>query len=245
MSNLIILKQRGEMLLQELRGQGFTGALVNNGTYVHPADKMMPGMLAAFQYSADRVDDKTMPLLIAINSDESMQRLMDEKISKGSATPADRHNVESEITRAVKVANPLSFQFPNRQIFVVFYDEPTPNALYKSLAEKFGKTKSLFKMGYGTNPNEGIIEGGEFFDVVYAHPLPSDTRPICHDLTKREGQQGTVEIIDLRTLIGPHGKPYLNDAGECLFPLSHPALFQYRQRPERINVNKPTDLAKS
>lgn len=196
-----------------------------NGTYINSENIVVPTTLAGFQIIADdtSLSDKRDAFLIAINSDKSLQAVM----TKKGASQEDIHALESQIVRAVKVATPLALQHPNREIFVTFYDEETPNKLYTTLAEKGAPLFSLHKHGYGTEPNAPKIEGTENFAVTLGFPLPNNTKPVCYDQTPRE-TQGFVDVRDLTTTTGAHGKPYLSQEGKVLFPV-HDDIYQHTQ----------------
>lgn len=196
-----------------------------NGTYINAANIIVPTTLGGFQIIADdkTLSDKRDAFLIAINSDKSMQAIM----TKKGASQEDIHALESQIVRAVKVAAPLALQHSNREIFVAFYDEETPSKLYNELAEKGAPLFSLHKWGYGTEPNAPKIEGTENFAVTLGFPLPNNTKPVCYDQTPRE-TQGFVDVRDLTTTTGAHGKPYLSQEGKVLFPV-HNDIYQHTQ----------------
>ncbi|MDE2029252.1 MAG: hypothetical protein KGI97_01680, partial [Alphaproteobacteria bacterium] len=117
-------------------------------------------------------------------------------------------------------------------VVAIFYDEETPNALYDRLKANGFNLKTLFKWGYGTNPDAGVIEGAENFDKVFAYPLPNDTKPVCTDITRKTGQEGKVFVVDLREKIGRHGKPYISADNKCLFPMADESVFEYGVRGE-------------
>lgn len=237
--NLIIVPETGASLVSILV-EKFSSGHFTNGTYAPPTALVVPSNLAAFQYAADNEITENTPVIIAVNSDKSMSGIIDKKIELGTASNADKERLEDQNARALKVAVPLALQHPNRRVVAVFYDEETPNWLYGSLrAESFGM-ETLSKGGYGTDPNAGVIEGAENFRRVNAHPLPNDIKPVCAELTRKTGQKGNVHIVDLRTEIGPHGRPYISPKNECLFPLAAELAIYGEQISQPSAAAKPT-----
>lgn len=159
------------------------GAHFTNGTYAPPAALIVPTTLAGFEH-VNSVE--ALPMVVAINSDVSMRNM-----GKGE--------FESQLLRAEKIKRPLAEKFPNQEIYIIFYDEPTPVELYKALAAT-GRTATLHKWGYGTTPEAPRIEGAEFFKTVYAFPLPNDTKPVCwFDTAPQDGKPASnIQVVDLR-----------------------------------------------
>lgn len=166
------------------------GAHFTNGTFDHfPKDFIIPTLLTGFK-RVTRIKP-SIPLVVAINSDESMRAL-------------GKETFEPQTERADKIKEALSKCFPNNPILIVFYDEPTPTALYQKLgnyhknrARQNQLTYSLHKWGFGTKENQPGIEGAEFFELVYGFPLPDDTKPICYDETKVKSDTIKVIVCDL------------------------------------------------
>jgi len=206
----------------QLVGQGIESAHFTNGVYSYSSALVVPTVLAGFEYAVEQSPkDDASALVIAVNSDKSMKLIMDKK----NATQAERDALENHLQRARKVAFPLMEQHLDREIVVIYYDEETPNALYDKMnAAGFGM-KSLFKWGYGTNPQEGVIEGVECFDVVRGHPLPNDIKPVCTELTRKTGQAGYVDVVDLRGT-------YISSDNKILFMPKHPDLLSYAKARE-------------
>lgn len=228
---MIISDTNPKMIASILQDSGVNGAHFTNGTYAYKASMIVPTVLAGFQNAMDDEVSGDAALIIAVNSDKSMADIMDAKIVAGTATSSDKDSLEDQNTRAMKVCGPLALQNPSRKVFAVFYDESTPNDIYDSLNAHSVGMESLFKWGYGTGNNTGVIEGAENFKVVYGHPLPNDTKPLCDELTRIDGQAGSITVRDLRIHVGKHGKPYINTKGECLFAMRDPALFSYGVQP--------------
>jgi hypothetical protein len=169
-------------IIKKLKESGCQKAHFTNGTYAYSASLIVPTALAGFKYVLD--NDEALPLVIAVNSDESMKDL-------------NFKDFESQTIRANKVALPLATLFPETQIYIIYYDEKTPNSLYEALhAEKM--TATLHKWGYGTNPNAPKIEGAELFKTTYAYPLPNDIKPVCHQITPVSEEAQKIEVVDLR-----------------------------------------------
>lgn len=158
------------------------GAHFTNDTYAYSAEMIVPTTLAGFHYVLSQQPD--LPIIVAINSDKSMKAL-------------GKTGFETQDTRAKKIAVPLHLLFPNTPIFIIFYDETTPNTLYKAL-NKAGFTKTLHKWGYGTTPQSPKVEGAELFDSVYGFPLPNDKEPVCFRETKLPSEPQKINVVDLR-----------------------------------------------
>ncbi|HET9843786.1 MAG TPA: hypothetical protein VFP93_03920, partial [Gammaproteobacteria bacterium] len=169
-------------IILALEDLSIKGAHFTNGTYAYAAALIVPTVLAGVK----RVIQTQMhlPIIIAVNSDESMCRL-------------GKQNFESQSIRSQKVAEPLAKAFPNNQIVVVYYDETTPTELYKVLSAK-NFTRTLHKWGYGTDPKQPKIEGAEYFEMVYAFPLPNDIKPICYYDTHIASEPQKIIVDDLR-----------------------------------------------
>jgi hypothetical protein len=197
--NLLIIYRTGAALINELKEHGISEGHFTNGTYSAPSDVVLPTTLAGFNYVIDHETKPGIPLIIAVNSAKSMLGILDKK----GASEDERNALENQQVRAEKVAIPLALEHPDRKVVIVFYDEETPNKLYDELKKNGFGLESLHKWGYGTKPGAPVIEGAENFNVVYGFPLPNDDKPLCADITRTEGQQGVVKIVDLR------GTPYL------------------------------------
>ncbi len=200
-------------IIQAFGDLGCQTAHFTNGTYAYKAEMIVPTTLAGFKYVAEQ--NPLCPLVIAVNSDKSMESMK-------------LQTTENQSVRAAKVAEPLAQYFSDRQVIVLYYDEKTPNALYQALHAS-NITKSLHKWGYGTDANAPKIEGAELFDVVYSFPLPNDIKPVCHDLTALPKEQQPITIVDLRNEL-------INKEG-VLFEL--PNSLQKYQSPAFISHPKP------
>ena len=194
---------------------GNTSVHCTNGTYAYEAAMIVPTTLAGFKFIDDKVADLSDVFLVAVNSDVSMQNIMNQK----NASAAERAALEDQHVRAAKVAIPLSEMFPHRTILVVYYDKETPTDLYGSLYVAGLNLKSLHKWGYGTDPNAPKIEGAYGFRNKIAYPLPNDVKPVCFDLTVKEDQSAIVQVVKLTEAIGPHRAPYISKQGKVLFPV--------------------------
>ena len=157
------------------------GANFTNGTYAPPKDCILETTLTGFEFVNSQ---NNLPIVVAINSDASMRAL-------------GKTDFQSQRERADKIAAPLSEKFPNRQVIIIFYNEPTPTNLYQALNQR-SLTKTLHKWGYGTDPKAPKIEGAEYFDKVYAFPLPNDTKSVCYYDTALPTEPQDVQVVDLR-----------------------------------------------
>lgn len=167
-----------------------TGAHFTNGTFAYEKHFIVPTVLTGFNH-VNTTSKKGLPMVIAVNSDRSMMAL-------------GKQDFEDELTRANKVAIPLAEYFPQNKVFVIFYDEPTPFNLYKTLHKHNpALMHTLHKWGYGTDPTAPKIEGAEYFQTVYASPLPNDTKPVCYDNTDlpAPGEKQNIVVVDLRNQI--------------------------------------------
>lgn len=194
---ILIESTKHEEILAKLKVLNVARAHFTNGTYAFGPEITVATTLAGFKNVLSD-SNPNLPLIIAINSDESM-RLM------------GKTDFKDQKTRANVVAKPLAEAFPNNKVIIMFYDEKTPNKLYELLA-KNEITHSLYKWGYGTEPNAPKIEGAELFNVVYGYPLVNDTKPVCWEDTPVVDQKNIIKVADLRgKLITPERK--------CLFVL--------------------------
>lgn len=194
---IIIESTNHKEILAKLKILGVANAHFTNGTYAFGPEITIATTLAGFKHVL--VDDNAnLPLVIAVNSDESM-RLM------GKADFKDQKS------RANTVAKSLAETFPHNKVIVMFYDEKTPNQLYELLA-KNKMTHSLYKWGYGTEPNAPKIEGAELFEVVYGYPLVDDLKTVCWNDAPVVDQNNIIKVADLR------GK-LITSERKCLFPL--------------------------
>lgn len=206
---------------------GATTLNATNGTYTAPASIVVPTTLGGFQFVADRYADKQDALIMAINSDISMQGIAAEKAALGE----DIGPVEDEMTRALKVLEPLAKQFPDRQIIGVFYDEATPTPLYEFLANNTPlELNSIFKFGYGTNPNAGDIEGDILFKDVVAFPFPNDGKALCDNLTKVSPNRRNYSIFKLTDEVASNGQFYMTKENKVQFDVAD-ALNAYKAAP--------------
>lgn len=161
-----------------------------NGTYaVRDNDFMIKTTLASFHYV--NTINNLPNMVLAINSDKSMVAL-------------NKTDYETQSVRANKVAIPLAKKFPNHQIFVVYYNEETPYNLYESLQNKIDSTRTLHKWGYGLEDTSPRIEGAEFFNQVYAFPLPEDIKPVCYDNTREQENKPKNVVVVTQDEIQPY-----------------------------------------
>jgi hypothetical protein len=194
-----------------------TSIHATNGTYAYDAHMIVPTTLAGFQFIAenDRLSKKHHMFLIGVNSDESMKRIGIEV-------------KEDQMKRAWKVAGPLALQHPTRDIAVAFYDEETPEELYRTLKHDVGADLiSLHKWGYGTAPDAPKIIGSDNFDFTLGFPLPNDKKPVCYGVTPVEDQPH-VNVFRLTEPVCGKG-PYMSEQGKILFPVVDPLLNIYTQ----------------
>jgi hypothetical protein len=233
--NLLIIPETDQGSIQSaLSENGITAGHFTNGAYTAVQDLVVPTVLAGFQYAVDKgipfnESAQRPALIIAVNSNKSMLAAYDRMVNKTEEEKAAlKAALGNEQDRALKVAEPLAQQHPNRQVVVMFYDEQTPNELYSSLKEGKFEMKSLFKWGVGTDPKGPVVEGAKYFDVVRAHPFPNSTEDIplaFHDLTRRGGQEGNVRVVDLREPVSPQ-KMYqplrrlISPENKCTFRLA-------------------------
>ncbi len=186
-----------------------------NGVFSAPPEVIVPTVLSGFKFVSDYAASPGDAFVIAVNSDISMNGIMDKK----GASAEERAALESQNERALKVAVPVALLNPGHPVVVIFYDEETPTALYDSLTEDGLPLMTLHKWGYGTKPDAPRIEGSHNFGQVLAFPLPNDRKPVCHDITIAEDQSGIVQIFKLTEVEGSHGRPYLSEGGKVLFPV--------------------------
>lgn len=194
---ILIESTKHEEILAKLKALNVVSAHFTNGTFAFGPEITVATTLAGFKHVlAD--NNPYLPLAIAINSDESMRMM-------------GKTDFKDQKTRANMVAKPLAEAFPKNKVIIMFYDEKTPNKLYELLA-KNKMTHSLYKWGYGTEPNAPKIEGAELFSVVYGYPLVNDTKPVCWEDTPVVDQKHIIKVVDLR------GK-LITSERKCLFSL--------------------------
>lgn len=202
MTNLTIVRSSDRTeIISQLKQLSSSGAHFTNGIYALESSLIVPSMLAGFKY-INEYQSASLPLVIAINSDESLQAL-------------GKVGFQSQYQRALKVACPLSELFPAQEIVIVFYDEATPFELYQSLA-RHHLTRTLHKWGYGTKENEPKIEGAEFFELVYGFPFPNDSKPLCYADTDVAREKQDVTVRDLRANLIDEKNKLLFDLPESL-----------------------------
>lgn len=218
---------------------------VTNGTYAYSHTLIVPTVLAGFEYISDTIAGQVDPFMIAVNSNVSMQHIMEKRIAQASAADkdklrADMAAMEDETVRAEKVAIPLALQNPGRLVIVVFYDEETPVDLYAALKAEKVFLNTLFKYGYGTDPAAPKIEGAADFKAVLAFPLVKDPKPICHDITASEDQSHCVKVVKLHQDIPDNpNSPYLSDTGRIVFPVQCEELLQYSDSQKLKSSSRP------
>ena len=216
-NNLTIIENTDkDAIIQGLEGVGANSICVTNGTYVAPAEMVVPTTMAGFQFIKERKATAQECFVVAINSDKSMADIAAAKAAKGE----DIGEVADQVTRAKALLEPVSKQFPEHQIVAIFYDEATPTELYEYLeANSPILLNTLFKFGYGTDPKAGDIEGADCFDSVCAYPFPNDARALCDDLTKRTPNRAHYEVYKLTEEFSANGQPYMNKQNQVLFAL--------------------------
>lgn len=79
---------------------------------------------------------------------------------------------------------------------LVFFDEKTPTAFYAEMSQA-GITGTLHKWGYAINEGDPCIEGADYFDQVYAFPLPDGEHPSCFYETGKTSKAQAIEVVDL------------------------------------------------
>ncbi len=176
---------------------GPAGLHVTNGIYAPPQEIVLNTTLAGFQYIADNRAGLHDIFMIAVNSDASVAAIK----------PGEPH--EDQVTRALKVAQPLAVQHPDRPVVAAFFDAATPVELYETLHSV--SLESIHKWGgYGAGKDKPVIEGAELFRESFAFPyLDPKAKPACYDETRRGDQTDHVEAVSLHHEIGRHGVPYL------------------------------------
>ncbi len=218
-------------ILNALHARGINEGHFNNGTFTLPRNIFAPAFLAAQKRIADLRDDidgELMPMIIAINSDKSMR---DSYVARPDEADLNLKLIDQN-QRAKNVVSTLSALFPKRPVVAIFYDEQTPYELYKFLYDNAFNMKSLHKVGFGTSADEKPIIGAEFFEWVYAYPLPFDAKPVMYadtrDVNAQDVRPNLVE--KLTEVIGLHGSSYITTKGKLLFPLPE-ALQEFAPNP--------------
>ncbi|PZO82695.1 MAG: hypothetical protein DI626_09835 [Micavibrio aeruginosavorus] len=216
----IIEETGAAAIFDALKARGITQAHFNNGTFMLPKEKFAPAFLAAFKRVTDLrdpVNGVNVPLVVAINSDKSMKDSYAGKDNEAALV----ENLVPQEERAANAASLLSSLYPDRSVAVVFYDEQTPHEIYSGLSKLGFGLKSLHKVGFGTSDKEKPIIGAEFFEWVFACPLPFDAKPVMYNDT-RDALETDVRpnLVEKLTVVhGPHGAPYMIPDGTLLFSL--------------------------
>lgn len=248
--------------------KGITSGIFTNGIYAAPRDVVLPTTLAGFQLAVDRYSRPQDAIIVAVNSDVSLDliyekkgnKLLEDYVEQGQGLEtqeeinqattslylaqqelqAERGRTEFQNIRASKLADALNDQFPNRHVVIMFYDEETPTELYEALSLKgFGMT-TLFKWGFGTKPDAPRIEGAGNFENVLAFPFLNDAKAICHDITVAEDQSELVKVMRLQeeTDVRP---AYMAPDGALLFRLAD-TLRRYAPLPADVQGFNPPAL---
>jgi hypothetical protein len=234
--NLTILEySRLDGIVAAMKAAGLSSAHFNNGIFWLKPEIAVPTGLGGFQYAIDQDDQANTPLILALNSDRSMEATKQQKIAAGTFKAGDPVFAENQRARIEKIAGPVALQHARdgRPVFAVLYDEATPQELYDAFANAGFGMRSLHKHGYAAGANAPIIIGAEHFDDVYAYPLANEIKPGAFDITPLAGQRGAVKIVDLFSTVGPHGKPYLTKTtpATCLFQMNDPELSIFAPQP--------------
>jgi hypothetical protein len=188
-----------------------------NGVLAGPPERLLPTNLACFKLIDDRKPDHGV-FLIAVNSDESVEKLNADKAAKGENIPP---SVPQE-QRAGMIGKAVAALFPTRSVYTVLYDDKTPEALYETLQDSGIEMETLFKGNYGTSPDQGRIEGAHCFAHVIAFPLPHVTaalQPYASGITEKGDLPEHGEVLRLTQEKGAHGRPYMSEANKLLFPV--------------------------
>lgn len=228
--------------------QGVQSFYVTNGIYALPASLVVPTTLGGFEHAIDAEKKRlgaaapTPHLLIVVNSDKSVALIYEQKkqkpglsVEEVSKIDAEKDSIlaQTQLVRATRVAEPLARQHPDLKVSVAFFDGQTPNTFFNSCAAEKVNLDILFKFGYGTDPNQGIIEGIEYFSqAVYAYPFPNNAQPLCHDVTKRPEDDDAFEAnakkIRVFRLTAPADNPYMTCDNKVCFKVNHASLEQYQ-----------------
>lgn len=197
------------------------GANFSNGTYATqetlPLSKILPTVIAGFQYittAEETAKYHSLPIVVLLNSDESLKQI-------GKIDFAGRDQMQ----RAEDIGTWLQQCFPDNEIILCFYDETTPTELYEKLNGQL-LTKTHHKWGYGTKPNQPIIEGAEYFDMTFGFPMPDDTNPVCYNETRMPdpNQPQQVHVVDLRDTL-------IDEDRQLLFDNPYTSSLQQSKRP--------------
>ncbi|MAZ44661.1 MAG: hypothetical protein CMF48_05770 [Legionellales bacterium] len=243
--------------------QGVKSLIVTNGIYMEPADLVVPTTLAGFEFSLDtkcrlephhRREDSI--LFIGVNSDVSLQAIIDAKIKTQNLNPEEAHALkekaasQTQYDRANRVAVPLALNNPKCRVVVAFYDALTPNSLYEAFNLKHVNLDILFKFGFG-GISQGVIEGSENFMTVYSFPFPNDARALCHDITRRpEGDEvkgPPITLVKLTEPVEPSRlirTPYMTPSNKLCFEVEDDRLSDFvATATERAAFGKEGDAA--
>ncbi|MEC7576164.1 MAG: hypothetical protein VX468_02465, partial [Pseudomonadota bacterium] len=96
-NNLTIIENTDkDAIVQGLESVGANSICVTNGTYVAPAEMVVPTTMAGFQFIKERKATAQECFVVAINSDKSMADIAAAKAAKGE----DIGEVADQVTRA-------------------------------------------------------------------------------------------------------------------------------------------------
>lgn len=155
----------------------------------------------------------------------------DEGLTLHATTLKSKMDVhQSEQERAEKVTIPLALENPHFYIRAGFYDEGTPEALYRMLSSiPTLEASSLHKWDYGLKKDGPKIEGASHFKDVIGFPLPKDgDKALCHDITVAEDQTDKVKVFNLLTERRPSsGENYITPAGKVAYRIRNAHNRQY------------------
>ena len=209
-----------------------------NGTYIAEPDLYLPTLISGFQYIADNVAGEKDAFVVFVNSNQSLNDMYDKTGDERFKEFPDQFERMATIAKAMKA------QFPDRPVIIGFYDEEKPTELYEHLRDESAvHLGSLYKFGYGTNPEAKKIEGADCFDMTIGFPFPNDAKPVCENITAAEDQSDIVEVFKLTDEIGPHGAAYMTTENKILFPLVD-ELKQYSAPTYGCDGTKPTNTHK-
>lgn len=99
MNNLHIINEtEHKSIIAKLQDLNVSGGHFTNGTYAYDAEKVVPTTLAGFQHKMDIEKTAGSALIIAVNSQKSMDDIMEEKISNARAAVKAQYQEYADIT---------------------------------------------------------------------------------------------------------------------------------------------------
>jgi hypothetical protein len=234
---VIIGYTRPSVMVVELNKHGFKEGHFTDTEFLKAEDE--PMLLASYKRVTDLHSNKKVPLIVALNSDQSLR---DFYLGKPNEAELKANHIPQNI-RAKKVVSLLSECFPDRKIAVVFFNEPDAYELYKSLNFWGMGMRTVHKTGLDVKQQNKPVIGGGFFDYVFAWPHYTGNKPLTHvDREKLfKGDRKPHRVEDLTKLQMQFNSRYISKEGALLFKLPK-KLKHYGPRDDKDKTGHSLEL---